>query len=325
MSAHEAVRNGQDKPVSVYSETMASSPDPWLHSIAQRADEYEPYPRTEAVPHSLRVLLDQELRVRCISTLRWRCDALWRVEERILADSLFSVVEGGSGIVRLGDDRREERFYPGALISIPEGCPHSILPDPGTELGLVHFHFHARLYGAVDALSYLKLAGVVVLGPGQLELCRESAREYSLGAPGWNAGNTAAITLLLLRLLRLRYDPMDAAGLPSQAAPLKRLAPAFELINRRLSDAALRVEHIAAAACLSQAGLRKLFARHMGMAPAEFLRRRRMDHACVLLRTTDLRLDRVAEECGIKDASLFGRLFRRYRGVSPGIYRRGFC
>jgi transcriptional regulator GlxA family with amidase domain len=41
-----------------------------------------------------------------------------------------------------------------------------------------------------------------------------------------------------------------------------------------------------------------------------------------LLRTTDRSVERIAAECGFRDARYFRRVFQRTAGVSPSQFRR---
>ena len=59
----------------------------------------------------------------------------------------------------------------------------------------------------------------------------------------------------------------------------------------------------------------------MGDAPLACLRKRRIEKAAHLLRTTDLPLKQVAVVCGYSSLQFFHRAFRAATGNTPGEYR----
>jgi len=66
---------------------------------------------------------------------------------------------------------------------------------------------------------------------------------------------------------------------------------------------------------------RKLFKRVTGLNPVRFIQRRRVERACVMLRTTTLSIEQIAEACGFSDPPFFFRIFRLWTGTSPNQYR----
>jgi AraC family transcriptional regulator len=65
----------------------------------------------------------------------------------------------------------------------------------------------------------------------------------------------------------------------------------------------------------------RVFRRHNGCSPGEYLRRIRVRRACRLLADTDRPLSAIAYDTGYADQSHFTRHFKRAMGVTPGEYR----
>lgn len=59
-----------------------------------------------------------------------------------------------------------------------------------------------------------------------------------------------------------------------------------------------------------------------GMPPARWVIRCRLEHACILLRETELKLASIAEACGYRDVYFFVRQFRQALGRPPAAWRR---
>lgn len=64
-----------------------------------------------------------------------------------------------------------------------------------------------------------------------------------------------------------------------------------------------------------------LFRRETGTTLSEHIRRRRIDHAKHLLKTTDLQVQTVALHCGIMDVQYFSKIFKKETGRTPKEYR----
>ncbi len=60
-----------------------------------------------------------------------------------------------------------------------------------------------------------------------------------------------------------------------------------------------------------------------GYSPARWAIRCRLEHACILLRETDLKLTSIADACGYRDVYFFARQFRQRFGKPPARWRSG--
>lgn len=139
------------------------------------------------------------------------------------------------------------------------------------------------------------------------------------------AGQRADFPLLLqAEAVRLLVQ-MRRALLPVPPAtdPVRADDP-FENAVAAIRDRAherLRLTELAAAAGLSERQFRRRLLERTGMGFTEYVRKLRIERSRELLRTTDDKLDAVAQKCGYEDAKFFGRLFKAYTGMTPGQYR----
>ena len=83
----------------------------------------------------------------------------------------------------------------------------------------------------------------------------------------------------------------------------------------------LSLNEVARAVNLSASYFSALFSQEMGKTFTEYVTERRMDKACELLRTTNLRSSEIAFAIGYKDAHYFSFLFKKSRGCTPRDYR----
>ena len=82
------------------------------------------------------------------------------------------------------------------------------------------------------------------------------------------------------------------------------------------------LDELAAVAGRHPAHVARTFRRHLGCTPGTYLRRLRLEHAARALESTDRPLAEIALEAGFYDQAHFGRSFRAWSGVSPGVFRR---
>lgn len=67
--------------------------------------------------------------------------------------------------------------------------------------------------------------------------------------------------------------------------------------------------------------LSALFKKEVGMSLTEYVNRKRMEHAVMLLNTTSLQIQTIAQQCGILDVNYFTKTFKKYIGTTPSKYR----
>lgn len=82
------------------------------------------------------------------------------------------------------------------------------------------------------------------------------------------------------------------------------------------------MEELASVCCLSPAVFRRNFFACKGMSPVDYRNRLRIRKATELLRSGQYTISEVAEKVGIGDIKYFGKLFKRYAGVNPGMIKR---
>jgi len=84
----------------------------------------------------------------------------------------------------------------------------------------------------------------------------------------------------------------------------------------------LTVDRLAKALGLSNSYVSIVFKRETGVAVSEYIRRKRVDTARVLLQYTEFSCMEIAEYLCFSSDSHFSRVFRQYTGQTPTEYRR---
>ena len=103
--------------------------------------------------------------------------------------------------------------------------------------------------------------------------------------------------------------------------PNKKLQAIRAYIDENFCNADLNIPDLAERFGTSQVYFRKEFKKHYGLTPIEYIKKRRLDLACQLLRTNLYTVAEVAIRSGFDSISYFSSEFHRHFGCSPRDYR----
>lgn len=127
-----------------------------------------------------------------------------------------------------------------------------------------------------------------------------------------------ALTLHLLRHYSSATEILDRrSGDASQSAIRRALDYIEDSYDLRISLAEL-----ASTAGLSRFHFSRLFKQQIGISPAHYLEKARIEKAKRLLRSREFSVADVAQQVGFADQSHFTRRFKRHVGLTPAAYAR---
>ena len=132
-----------------------------------------------------------------------------------------------------------------------------------------------------------------------------------------NPAKAGEITLLVHTFLLQLNENKTPQYLP------KQLQKAIHFFEQNLGT----VIYLSDAAKISRCSLKMLetlFKHHLGMPPLAYLKKLRLDYACILLEGQTLRIKEIAELCGYANQLYFTNDFRRHMGCSPTSYRKKY-
>lgn len=72
---------------------------------------------------------------------------------------------------------------------------------------------------------------------------------------------------------------------------------------------------------ISREHLCRLFNEQLGISPYQYIKKKRMETAETLLKTTQMSCKEIANDLGFSHASLFNQSFKEYKGLTPRKYR----
>lgn len=96
---------------------------------------------------------------------------------------------------------------------------------------------------------------------------------------------------------------------------------AMLLLEQQLRSAAT-IEELCEPLGIGRRQLERRFQRDVGLSPAEYRQRLRLERARWLLQNTDLEVTEISLECGFQDSSNFARVVRTALGASPSEVRK---
>ena len=100
-----------------------------------------------------------------------------------------------------------------------------------------------------------------------------------------------------------------------------RVEKAIRFIRENI-DKPMTVKELADVASFTPDHFSRIFAKVMGAGPIEYIHRRRVQRVKLLLLTTEMSLEQIAEKVGFSSATYLLRIFRKYMHMTPKQYRK---
>ncbi|MGN6494098.1 MAG: helix-turn-helix domain-containing protein [Agriterribacter sp.] len=125
----------------------------------------------------------------------------------------------------------------------------------------------------------------------------------------------------VLKILFSGFIKSDQADASSTADISKRLSEVMQYIGEHISED-ITVQHLASHCHLNPDYFSRIFKKHTGMRPLEYLHTKRIERAQLLLTTTAHSLQEIADMVGLCNISYFNRIFTRLSQRTPAAYRK---
>lgn len=152
-------------------------------------------------------------------------------------------------------------------------------------------------------------------------LVRLVAAEMEAGRAGHKVVATRIADVLLIHALRTHGERLADDGGWLRALEDPRIGVVLQRVHERPAHA-WTVATMAKLASMSRSSFAARFSSLTGESPLAYLTRWRIHRAMQAIRESDRALSAIAEFVGYRDASAFGKAFKRESGLSPAAYRR---
>ncbi|WP_187355236.1 AraC family transcriptional regulator [Paenibacillus tengchongensis] len=240
----------------------------------------------------------------------------WRELDYTPDYNKFYFICDGEGWLKIGDE--EYHPQPGQWFLMPEGVRQSFSYTDGPRYTKYWCHFTAKI-GQSNLFDLLRTPFYIHTGltPEPLGLFRELLACRVSDALSLPLLTQAAMLKLISYYIEHAAD--DLTGVQSAATPgyLQEAISYMDMhYNRNLT-----VIELAERVHLHPNYFIRIFKRHFGLSPIQYINRKKIEEAKWLLLSTDLSLSGIGEQVGIPDVSYFSKLFKAFTGFSPTAFR----
>jgi len=240
----------------------------------------------------------------------------WRELDYTPDYNKFYLICDGEGWLKIGDTEYAPK--PGQWFLMPQGVKQSYSYTAGLRYTKYWCHFTAKV-GENNLFNLLNTP--VFLDTGDDGEPQRLFRE--LLASQADSSLTAPLLLKAAMMKLIAYYVEHAAtgvtGVEPAAAamPLQAVIKHIHLhYNRNLT-----IDELAERAHLHPNYFIRVFRRHFGTSPIQYVNGKRIEEAKWLLTSTDLLLAEIGAQVGIPDVSYLSKLFKSLTGLSPTAYR----
>jgi len=250
---------------------------------------------------------------------------------------VFDLIFVHQGCLHIGEEDMHYDVSPGEILILRPDCRHYATQPCGQDTHFHWLHFQAPLFAETrDGREPIWLAQVT-----QEQISREHLYDLSLSAYGQvpDASRVRGLLaqlqaaerqsqmeafwrqqMLFLELLRL----LDEGQRESELSSHVRVASEVEAYIRTHYASPITNETLAHRFHFHPNYITRCMLEVFRCTPVQYVLKRRVEQAQLLLIKTDWSIARVGQEVGFMQLSHFSRRFARVAGLSPAQYRRQF-
>lgn len=229
----------------------------------------------------------------------------------------FYFITDGEGWLKIGD--RELYPKPGQLALMPEGVRQSYSAINDKPYTKYWCHFTAKI-GTINLFDLIRLPWMIDVQEEDslpADLFKEMLRLQRADT----LSSSLNVNACLLRLIGYFLDrsvPIDIQLAHAETSDLLRAVLTYidDHFQRNIT-----VQELADLTHMHPNSFIRLFKKHFGTTPIQYVNRKRIDSVKRLLTSTDLTLSAIGERTGIPDTSYLSKLFKSTTGLSPTHYK----
>jgi AraC-like DNA-binding protein len=228
----------------------------------------------------------------------------------------FYLICDGEGWLKIGD--KEYAPKPGQWFLMPQGVKQSYSYTDGPRFTKYWCHFTAKV-GENNLFDLLKIP--VFLETGEGGEPQRLFRELLSSETGTSLTAPLLMKASIMKLIAYYVEHAAAgeAGVEPAAVSVS-LQAVIEHIHLNYFRN-LTINELAERAHLHPNYFIRVFKRHFGTSPIQYVNRKRIEEAKWLLTSTNLMLAEIGAKVGIPDVSYLSKLFKSSTGLSPTAYR----
>ena len=137
---------------------------------------------------------------------------------------------------------------------------------------------------------------------------------------GYELAVTSGIAMLFSAILSDKLYESGPATPERESRKIRRIKKVLDYIDSNFTSD-ITLEKLSDVASMNPKYFCRFFRKITNRTPMDYLNYQRIEHACYDLSHTGQSVTEVAYRCGFNDLSYFIRIFKKYKGVTPGKYR----
>lgn len=242
---------------------------------------------------------------------------------RILREYQLIYISQGKGIFESGSSG-PQNLEGGTIILLFPGEWHRYRPDPST--GWVEYWagFKGHLADSVVGSSLFdRRAPLIVTGahPDIISLYEGIMAHTRSELPGYQP----LVAGMVVHLLGLVFALSRQRTLTDERGDQQQLVQKAKVLIRELAQSKTAIQEVAAKLQTGYSHFRKIFKKHTGLAPGQYLNQLKIERAKSLLLYSDKRVKEIAYELNFESENYFSKFFRQKTGLSPLAFKQAYC
>lgn len=254
--------------------------------------------------------------------------AIWHWHEEL------ELIVVKNGKVKIGAASAEKILGEGEGCFINSNVAHSVWKSDSNDGIINSIVFHAKLIGSRDSIYWQKYLKPLTENQSRPFIFFDSNQEkdrkiINLIQSAWQAeaeelfGYEFEVRDYLSKIVFLISEGKSGkiySPTPAELRDMERTKVIVTYIERHFNDE-VTLGQLAKIAALSESECMRCFKRSTGLTPIQFLKQYRLVRAAELIRSTQLNISNIAEQCGFLDMSYFAKSFKQIFNESPTEYR----
>lgn len=235
-----------------------------------------------------------------------------------------------AGSFRLTRNQQEHLLQAGSMVFLSSGALHG--GDPSTDCVYECIVFDRNLLPKKDVPGYAELQqlldGEAEIRPvlrDESPLLWDRLAELFRCAADPSPGSRLMAQGLLMVCFGLLLQRADFRLMPGAGSRVNRKTEQMKRVLARIErdyTEPLTLNDLAAEAGMSPKYFCHFFQQLTRRTPIDYLNDYRIEQACCMLLADEGSVTDIAFRCGFNDLSYFIRIFRKYKGISPGKYEK---
>jgi len=248
----------------------------------------------------------------------------WKFEEEKVPYSMIRfIVEGEAKFIIDGNIYNVSR---NDIVYIPESCNLQCMSTSN------HFSFISVRFTASYSIHGLKIWSEIMNFDTQIN-CEDEfiincfysmIKEKNSDKPGMSFVLRGYLEIIVGYLINISKEKGESRTCKIQYYNREIDSRVQTIVNDMINNPSreFSTEYYCRISDISEASFRRLFKGHTGKSPNKFFMEIKMTVAARRILETDDRISDVCRYVGIEDANYFTKIFKKYFGVSPHIYRK---